>query len=86
MNLTTFIISSFLSHNIKMELSNEEDYRDLVICNRCLWSASLLRGPKYTVCPNCGNDRIEIVPVGDRESYNVRIANKGVEIDFDIEK
>jgi hypothetical protein len=43
-------------------------------------------GPKYTVCPNCGNDGIEIVPVGDRESYNVRIANKGVEIEFDIEK
>jgi len=69
-----------------MEMSNKEEYRDLVICNSCLWSASLLRGPTFMKCPRCGNDRIEIVPVGDHERYNVRIANKGVEIDFDVDK
>jgi hypothetical protein len=37
-------------------------------------------------CPRCGNDRIEIVPVGDHERYNVSIANKGIEIDFDVDR
>lgn len=69
-----------------MELSDQGEYRDLVICNNCLWSASLLRGPRFVKCHICGNDKIEIVPVGDQEGYDLIIGERGVEIDFHVDK
>lgn len=70
-----------------MELSGEE-YRDMVICNNCGWSASLLKGSSgFRMCPVCGKDSIEVIPVSDRERYIlVRKGEKGFEIDFDVDK
>ncbi|HEV8387566.1 MAG TPA: hypothetical protein VGQ03_08085 [Nitrososphaera sp.] len=64
-----------------------EEYRDLVICNSCLWAASLLRGSKgYQICPICGNVVLDTIPVGDYEAYTIEIRNKNVEIEFTKEK
>jgi 4-hydroxy-3-methylbut-2-en-1-yl diphosphate synthase IspG/GcpE len=63
-------------------MSGEEN-RDLVICNSCLWAASLLKGSHgFIACPLCGNISLEIIPVNDYEQYTMNIRNKNVEIDF----
>jgi 4-hydroxy-3-methylbut-2-en-1-yl diphosphate synthase IspG/GcpE len=69
-----------------MTLSGEE-YRDLVICNSCLWAASLLRGSHgFQACPICGRTVLDTIPVGDYEAYTLEIHNKNVEIEFTKEK
>ena len=42
-----------MSHNQQQE--SEDQYKDLVICNDCSWTASLLRGSSgFETCPVCG--------------------------------
>ena len=70
-----------------MTLSSGEEYRDLVICNSCLWAASLLRGSHgFQACPICGRTVLDTIPVGDYEAYTLEIHNKNVEIEFTKEK
>jgi 4-hydroxy-3-methylbut-2-en-1-yl diphosphate synthase IspG/GcpE len=60
-----------------------EEYRDLVICNSCLWAISLLRGSHgYDACPSCGNKNLDVIPVNDYEQYTLNVRNKSFEIDF----
>jgi hypothetical protein len=61
-----------------------EEHRDLVICNRCLWAASLLKGSSgFSICPLCGSQKLEVIPVNDYESHKMSITEKGsVEIQF----
>lgn len=63
---------------------NGQEYRDLVICNNCFWSASLLKGSKgFDRCPNCGTANLEITPVDDYECYLLQFdQRKGIEIEF----
>ncbi len=67
-----------------------QEYRDLVICNNCLWAASLLKDSasvNFQLCPTCGKGDLEIIPVADYESYKMSIDNKrGIEIEFVKEK
>jgi len=67
-----------------------QEYRDLVICNNCLWAASLLKDSasvNFRLCPICGKRDLEIIPVGDYESYKLSIDKKrGIEIEFLKEK
>jgi hypothetical protein len=72
--------------NNKDMLGNE--YRDLVICNNCLWAASLLKGSTgFTICPICRNENLEVIPVEDYESYKMNFDKKrGIEIKFTKEK
>lgn len=63
-----------------------QEYRDLLICNNCLWAASLLKDSasvNFQLCPTCGKGDLEIIPVADYESYKMSIDNKrGIEIEF----
>jgi len=63
-----------------------QEYRDLVICNNCLWAASLLKDSasvNFQLCPTCGKGDLEIIPVADYESYKMSIDNRrGIEIEF----
>ena len=63
-----------------------QEYRDLVICNNCLWAASLLKDSasvNFQLCPMCEKGDLEIIPVADYESYKMSIDNKrGIEIEF----
>jgi 4-hydroxy-3-methylbut-2-en-1-yl diphosphate synthase IspG/GcpE len=59
------------------------EYRDLVICNNCLWAASLLKGSHgFIACPVCNNIILDVIPVSDYEAYTMNIKNKNVEIEF----
>jgi peptide subunit release factor 1 (eRF1) len=65
-----------------------KEYHDLVICNNCQWSASLLID-SYTFdkCPNCMTDNIEVIQVSDYESYILNIhKDKGIDVEFSMTK
>jgi 4-hydroxy-3-methylbut-2-en-1-yl diphosphate synthase IspG/GcpE len=64
-----------------------EEYRDLVICNGCLWATSLLRGSRgFAACPLCGNNNLDVIPVNDYEAYTMNVQNKNVELEFTKDK
>jgi 4-hydroxy-3-methylbut-2-en-1-yl diphosphate synthase IspG/GcpE len=64
-----------------------EEYRDLVICNSCLWAASLLKGSHgFIACPVCSNISLDVIPVSDYEAYTLNIDNKNVQIEFKKDK
>ena len=66
-----------------MSANNGEEYRDLVICNSCQWTASLLKGsPGYRACPTCGNEILDTIPVNDHEADTISVKNNNVEIEF----
>ena len=64
--------------------------RDLVICNNCLWAASLLNDSYATnlqICPICRKKGLEIIPVSDYEYYTMHIdKRRGIDIEFVKEK
>ena len=61
-----------------------KEYRDLVVCNSCQWSASLLTDSyTFSKCPKCMVDNIEIIPVEDYEKYSFNINKiRGIEVEF----
>jgi Zn finger protein HypA/HybF involved in hydrogenase expression len=61
-----------------------KEYRDLVICNNCQWSASLLMDSHiFFKCPKCMGDNIEIIPVQDYEKYSISISKiRGIDVEF----
>jgi len=64
-----------------------EEFRDLVLCNSCLWAASLLKGSLgFIACPVCGNMSLDVIPVNDYEAYTMNIRNKSFELDFTKDK
>ena len=58
--------------------------RDLVICNNCLWSVSLLKGSKaVNLCPVCNGKSLEVMPVEDYEEYRLEVTQKrGMSLEF----
>ena len=61
-----------------------KEYRDLVICNSCQWSASLLMDSHtFPRCPKCTSDNIEVIPVEDHEKYSFNINKiRGIDVEF----
>lgn len=70
-----------------MHISKQE-YRDLVVCNKCQWLASLLEDTyKFSRCPECNGNTIETIPVDDNEKYCLSTnKRRGIEIEFEIDK
>jgi Zn finger protein HypA/HybF involved in hydrogenase expression len=64
--------------------STGQEYRDLVVCKSCHWSASLLKDAYiFSQCPQCGGDNIEIIPVDNNEKYSLNIdKGRGIDIEF----
>ena len=61
-----------------------KEYRDLVICNNCQWSASLLTD-SYTFfkCPKCMANNSEVIPVEDHEKYSLSVNKiRGIDVEF----
>jgi peptide subunit release factor 1 (eRF1) len=60
------------------------EYRDLVICNSCQWSASILMDSYiFSKCPKCMADDIEVIPVEDYEKYSLSInKDRGIDVEF----
>ena len=62
----------------------DRGYRDLVICNNCHWSASLLEDSyRFPQCPSCNADNIEVIPVEAHEKYSFSISKlRGIDVEF----
>jgi hypothetical protein len=58
--------------------------RDMVICNKCMWAISLLKGSHgFNRCPFCNGMNLEIIPVEDYENYKMMISpERGLGIEF----
>lgn len=65
-----------------------KEYRDLVICNSCQWSASLLMDSyTFSKCPKCMADNMEVIPVEDCENYILNIhKDRGIDVKFSNDK
>lgn len=72
MIIVGYYINTFLIY--QRQLRMRKKYRDLVICNSCQWSASLLMDSyTFSKCPRCMADNIEVIPVEDYEKYNISV-------------
>jgi hypothetical protein len=61
-------------------LKKGSENRDLVICNKCLWSVSLLKGSKvFHRCPMCNILKLESISVEDYENYTIEKSIKRFE-------
>ena len=77
-------IFSYYEQHIKIR----KEYRDLVICNSCQWSSSLLRDSyTFSKCPMCMADNIEVIPVEDYEKYILNVQeDRGIDVEFSDDK
>ena len=64
------------------------EYRDLIICNNCLWAVSMLKGCRaFVYCPICKGKDLEVIFVEDYESYKIGLSEKnGLSIEFAVEQ
>ena len=78
----TFYCPAIIPYSVKVKKGAEN--RDLVICNNCLWSVSLIKGSKvFDRCPVCKGEKIEVIPVEDYENYKLSISRKrGLSMEF----
>ena len=67
-----------------MNKNSGPENRDLVICNKCLWSISLLKGSQgFDRCPVCKDNDLEVMPVQDYEAYKLGLSReRGLSIEF----
>ena len=61
--------------------------RDMVVCNNCKWSVSLLKGSQaFDRCPACNSKDLDLIPVEDYEDYKIGLSQKtGLSIEFNGE-
>ena len=48
------------------------DKKNFLICGSCFWCVSCLnRKRNYRICPSCGNNQMQLMPISDYESYKL---------------
>ena len=54
-----------------------------IICNSCLWCASYLAyNDDIPDCPTCRSNKIELLPISEKEAYQIGIEHGGISIEF----
>ena len=55
-----------------------------IICNSCLWCASYLAYNDYNNadCPACRSNKIELLPISEKEAYRIGIERGGISMGF----
>jgi hypothetical protein len=54
-----------------------------LICNSCFWCASdLSRNRPIENCPACRSDRMEAMPISQKEAYKVNVDGSSVAMEF----
>jgi hypothetical protein len=62
-------------------------HAEFLICNSCLWCASLLNDNYIQGCLSCGSEKIESIPIGKKEAYKMDINVGSVSVEFwDVKK
>jgi hypothetical protein len=48
------------------------DKKDFLMCGSCFWCVSCLTENRTIVlCPSCGNNEMQLMPISDYESYKL---------------
>ena len=62
------------------------EYHDaqFIICNSCLWCASYLayNDDNIADCPACTSNKIELLPISEKEAYRIGIERGGISMEF----
>ena len=76
-------MSSIKQHQKTNTIRGYHDAQFL-ICNSCFWCASYLSyNPPYIEnCPACRSDRMEAIPISQKESYKVNVDGSSVSMEF----
>ena len=63
-----------------------EEYHDaqFIICNSCMWCASYLayNDDNIADCPACTSNKIELLPISEKEAYRIGIERGGISMEF----
>jgi hypothetical protein len=71
-----------MGKNQQMEGKGKNRIADFMICNSCLWCASMLYSYYPTKCPICTGTSVELIPLARSESYRVRMDRTGISLKF----
>ena len=64
-------------------IMNVKRERNFLVCNSCLWCASILYSDNIiSSCPICNDDRLERIPICDNESFSYNYDKKGIVFHF----
>ena len=53
-----------------------------IICNSCLWSLWAYDDDNIADCPACTSNKIELLPISEKEAYRIDIERGGISIEF----
>ncbi|MDW0185115.1 MAG: hypothetical protein QOK76_07635, partial [Nitrososphaeraceae archaeon] len=74
------LINRYMSTEI---LSEEYDYRNrlFALCEKCYWTATILKKVETYQCPVCHSDEVSLIPIGNDERYEYSLeARQGLQI------
>ena len=62
-------------------------YRFFALCEKCYWTATILKKVEICQCPVCHSDEVALIPLGNDERYEYsREPKQGLDIRFSIGK
>ena len=62
-------------------------YRFFALCEKCYWTATILKKVEICQCPVCHSDEVALIPLGNDERYEYSLEpNQGLDIRFSIGK
>ena len=68
-------------------LAKEYNYKNrlFALCEKCYWTATILREIQTCVCAVCHSNKVALIPLGYDEMYEYSLDSKqGLEIKFSI--
>ena len=68
-------------------LSKEHNYRNrlFALCEKCYWTATILKKVETYQCPVCHSDEVALIPLGNDERYEYSLGPKqGLQLKFSL--
>ena len=68
-------------------LAKEYNYRNrlFALCEKCYWTATILKNVEICQCPVCHSDEVALIPLGNDERYEYSLEPKqGLKIKFSL--
>ena len=68
-------------------LAKEYNYRNrlFALCEKCYWTATILKKVEICQCPVCLSDEVALIPLGNDERYEYSLEPKqGLQIKFSL--
>ena len=60
-------------------------YRFFALCEKCYWTATILKKVENYQCPVCHGDEVALIPLGNDERYEYSLEpEQGLQIKFSL--